>query len=127
MDSDYYISLPSDYTITESVGPDFVVYYFASEDTTDTERFSGGFYEGYHPMRYTPEKDCQITLQEAQFLGEEIEWTITKCKDTYTIQTYVGEQEEGEMNLIIDAFGMAKSTEELNRLLKAYTTLREER
>ncbi|MEM9982202.1 MAG: hypothetical protein AAF734_06885 [Bacteroidota bacterium] len=78
-------------------------------------------------MRHTPEKDCQITSQEAQLLGEETEWMITKCKDTYTIQTYIGEQEEGEMNLMIDAFGMAKSPEELNRLLKAYTTLREER
>jgi len=44
----YYISLPKNYTIKETKGPDFSVYYFRLNDTT-RNALSGGIYFGNYP------------------------------------------------------------------------------
>ena len=55
--SDYYISIPANYSIKETIGPDFSVYYFFPKDTNIKATFSGGLYFGNHPNKFEPDND----------------------------------------------------------------------
>lgn len=45
-ETEYYISLPPNFSIRETEGPDFSVYYFYLTDTTLKPNFGGGLYFG---------------------------------------------------------------------------------
>src|SRR5690348_14914382 len=56
-ESGFVISIPFDYSITTSNGPDFSVYYFSPTDTTVKDKLSGGLYFGNFPHEFEPDND----------------------------------------------------------------------
>lgn len=50
----FLISIPSDYSIKTSNGPDFSVYYFSPADTSKRNKLSGGLYFGNFPNKFEP-------------------------------------------------------------------------
>ncbi len=127
-ESNYYISIPTDYTIEEIDGPDFSVYYFYPTDTTIVANFSGGFYFGNHPSQFPPDSDsCKTDNSKSKILDENADWTIYNCNDKYAIQTIIDNKSSEGWNERIHAFGRANSTKDLNKLLTIFTTMKKKK
>lgn len=78
--SDYYISIPKEYSINETEGPDFSTYYFSPTDTTSKANFLGGFYFGNHPGKFDPDNDsCKTENFKSKILNDNADWTIYNC------------------------------------------------
>lgn len=123
-ESNYYISIPNEYTIKATDGPDFSVYYFYPKDTTIIANFSGGFYFGNHPSQFPPDSDsCKSDSSKSKILDENANWTVYNCNDNYTIQTIVDSKSGEGWNEFIHAFGSANSTTDRNKLLTIFTTM----
>jgi len=124
-ESGYFISVPSDYSITTSNGPDFSVYYFSPTDTTVTDKLSGGLYFGNFPHEFEADNDsCKTEVLKGKIFDNMQEWTVYNCEGDFSIQT-IAENKKGEgWNQRIHAFGHAKSNDELLTILDIYSTLR---
>src|SRR5687768_15174494 len=73
--SDYYISIPKEYSMNETEGPDFSTYYFNLTDTTIKSNFSGGFYFGNHPGKFDPPNDsCKTENIKSKILSDNADW-----------------------------------------------------
>ena len=124
-ESNYYISIPKDYTLEATDGPDFSVYYFYPIDTTIIANFSGGFYFGNHPSQFPPDSgSCKINNSKSKILDENADWTIYNCNDEYAIQTIIDSKSGEGWNEFIHAFGRASSTADRNKLLTIFTTMK---
>lgn len=124
--TNFYISLPSDYTITSKDGPDFSVYYFSPTDTTIKADFSGGLYFGNFPSEFEKDNDsCITTTLKSKILETNAEWTIYKCNSEYTLQTIIDSKSGEGWNARIHSFGNAKSEEEMYKVLDIYSTLKQ--
>jgi len=124
-ESNYYISIPTDYTIKATDGPDFSVYYFYPTDSTMIANFSGGFYFGNHPSQFPSDNDsCKTDNLKSIILDENADWTIYNCNDNYSIQTIIDSKSGEGWNELIHAFGSANSTTDRNKLLSIFTTMK---
>lgn len=124
-ESNYYISVPTDYTIKTTDGPDFSVYYFYLRDTTMKANFSGGFYFGNHPSQFPPDSDsCKTENSKSKILNENADWTIYNCKDKYSVQTIIDSKSGEAWSESIHAFGNANSKTDLNKLLSIFKTMK---
>lgn len=121
---DYKISIPEDYIIEETEGPDFWVYYIYPKDTTDLSSFRAGLYLGGHPSEFSAENDdCSTEKIFGKILEQNKSWTVYRCDGTISIQAIVdGELDQG-YQLRIHAFGNCASEEDMDKLLKVFSTL----
>lgn len=124
-ESGYVISVPADYSITTSNGPDFSVYYFSPTDTTVKDKLSGGLYFGNFPHEFEADNDsCRTETLKGKILDTTQEWTVYNCQGDFSIQT-IAENKKGEgWNQRIHAFGHARSNDELQTILDIYSTLK---
>ena len=124
-ESGFVISIPVDYSITTSNGPDFSVYYFSPTDTTVKDKLSVGLYFGNFPHEFEPDNDsCKTETLKGKILDAMQEWAVYNCKGNFSIQTIV-ENKKGEgWDQRVHAFGHAKNRGELQTILDIYTTLR---
>lgn len=124
-ESGYVLSIPNDYSITTSNGPDFSVYYFSPTDTTAINKLSGGLYFGNYPSKFEADNDsCKTETLEGKILDNSQNWTVYNCQEDYSIQTIV-ENKKGEgWNQKVHAFGHAKNKDELQIILEIYSTLK---
>jgi len=123
--TDLCISLPANYSIHESRGPDFSVYYFSTSDTTDKKHFYGGFYLGNAPGGFEDNKEgCKAEKLNAYLLGDNKEWAVYHCNSQFKIQIITKSKSRYSWATYIHAFGKAPSKTELDNLLEVYSTLR---
>ena len=124
-ESNYLISIPANYKITETEGPDFTVYYFNSSDSTDTVSFSGGMYFGNHPSKFKPANDSCITdVLTGSILESNAEWTVYNCKGLYSVQA-IAESKSGEhWNELVHAFGNGTSDTDIELIIDIFATLK---
>ena len=123
--SNYYISLPNDYVITEKNGEDFSVFHFEPTDTTEKNKLTFGFYFGNFPHEFDTANDsCQLEIIEGEILGNSTDWKIFNCHENYSVQT-IAENKDGESwNQKIHAFGNFKNRTDLDIVLNIFGTLR---
>ena len=122
--SNFYISLPDKYSIKESEGPDFMVYYILPTDTTDTSSLSCGIYFGNAPSEFKAKNEtCKQEVMNGQILGNSEEWKVFDCDGEYSIQTIIDSKSREGWNDRIHAFGRATSKADLNKILIMYSTL----
>jgi len=122
---DYKISIPENYIIDETEGPDFWVYYIYPEDSTDLSSFRGGLYLGGHPSEFSAEnEDCSTEKMFGKILEQNKSWTVYNCDGTISIQTIVdGELDQG-YQLRIHAFGNCATEEDMKNLFKVFSTMK---
>jgi hypothetical protein len=124
-ESGYVISIPADYSITTSKGPDFSVYYFSPTDTTAKDKLSGGLYFGNFPNEFEADSDsCKAETLKGKILDNIQDWTVYNCKEDYTIQTITDNKKGEGWNQRVHAFGHAISKDELKTILDIYSTLK---
>jgi len=121
--TDFYISIPPNYSLKDQNGPDFSVYYFGPSDTTDKKSFRGGFYLGNAPGAFNDDS-CKVEKRNAPLLGEDEVWSVSDCNNQYRIQTITKSKSDGKWGTYIHAFGRARSKTELNKLFDVYSTLK---
>ena len=123
--SDFWISLPPDYRLKTTDGPDFLVYYFAPADTTGRTSFTGGLYLGGHPQGAdSAGPGCQQRQAPVVVLGHPASFVVRRCATGYTVNAVFASQSGQPWNPLINAFGEAKSAAELRQLLAVFATLR---
>lgn len=123
--SAYFISLPPDFTIQISEGPDFYVYYFYPADTTLKGSYSGGIYIGNYPSDFKPESDsCTTETVSGKILNQVRDWTIYICNGRFTVQTIVENKPNDGWDEKLHVFGYGSSKKEINKLLAIFSTLR---
>jgi len=126
--SDFYISIPADYSIKETNGPDFSVYYFSPTDTTIKGNFAGGLYFGNFPSEFEKDNDsCKTTTLKSTILNTNADWTVYNCSNNYTLQTIIDSKSGEDWNEKIHAFGHAKSEDNLHKVLDIYSTLKQKK
>jgi len=121
--TNFKISIPANYSLTEHNGPDFSVYYFGPSDTADKRNFRGGFYLGNAPGPFADADSCKIEKRYAYLLGDNKEWTVSKCDNQYSVQIVTKSNSGYSWAVYIHAFGRARSKIDLDRLLEVYSTL----
>lgn len=127
-ESKFYLSIPTDYKIKVTNGPDFSVYYFHPKDSTVAANFYGGFYIGNHPSQFPPDSDsCKASNLKSRILDDYADWTIYECNEKYAIQTIIDNKSNEGWNQRIHAFGRADSTTNLNKLLAIFKTLKKKK
>lgn len=132
-DTDFYISIPSDFNVRRVEGSDFVVYYFNPATHIDT--FSFGLYIGNFPSGFKqPDEYCIKEMLEGNLQTKICKWDIYSCNDEYFIETIV---ENGDINadkeLVIlrsdekiHAFGNSKKRDGINFILEIFSTFGKE-
>jgi hypothetical protein len=121
--SGFSISLPADYKIRQKEGPDFTVYYFAPADSTLKAAFTGGMYLGNFPSEFGPENDsCKSSTIKAILLGKERDWKSFSCDSSFFAQTIV-DNKDGDATKV-HVFGRGTTAENLNRMIRIFSTLR---
>jgi hypothetical protein len=124
-ESGYVISIPADYSITTSDGTDFLVYYFSPNDTTAKDKLSGGLYFGNFPSQFeADDESCKTETLKGKILDNNQNWTVHNCKEVFSIQTIAVNEQGGEWNQRVHAFGQAKSKDELQTILDIFSTLK---
>lgn len=124
--SDFYISLPANYTITPRDGIDFVVYYFFPADTTIKAEFSGGLYFGNFPSKFEKDNDsCKTSTIKSRILDSTTDWTIYNCDNGYALQTIIDSKSGEDWDQKIHAFGNAISEIRMHNLLDIFSTLKQ--
>lgn len=119
----YYISLPDDYILKESIGPDFNVYYFYSSDTTNKKAFSGGIYFGGYPSEFKADADSYKTEKiSGKLLDRKINWTVFNCNEKYIIQTVIEQEPSQGYIEKIHVFGYCVSKKEADKLFGVFST-----
>jgi len=123
--SDFFISLPPDYAVSEKRGPDFSVYYF-EPNKKDPKAFIAGLYFGNHPSEFAATDSCKTEVLAGKILGDATDWSVSECDGKITIQTIVENGLEKGWNRQIHAFGNTTNREDLQKILAIYSTLEEE-
>ncbi|MFI5133732.1 MAG: hypothetical protein ACHQEB_05320 [Chitinophagales bacterium] len=124
--TNYYISLPSGYSITLQDGIDFTVYYFSPTDTSATAEFAGGLYFGNFPGEFDKsDASCKTTITKSKILDTTVDWTVYNCNNDYSLQTIIDSKSGEDWNRKIHAFGNAKSEIKTYKLLGIFSTLRQ--
>lgn len=116
----YFISLPPDYSIKTTEGPDFMVYYFSPSDTSVKANYTGGMYFGGYPSRFGDDNDsCSKETVKNKILSKDVDWDVYTCNDTiFFIETIIEENEYEK----IHAFGHARQKKSLFKLFDIYST-----
>jgi hypothetical protein len=118
--SNYFISVPVSYKLTQESGPDFSVYYFRPADKTDTLSFAGGFYFGDFSSLFEPENNlCDTAVVQGKILDTVHEWMQYSCDKKYLIQVIINIGDRTKMH----AFGESNSRDDVNKLLAIFSTL----
>jgi len=136
----YYISIPSDFEISKTGGMDFTVYYFNSIDTLEAEQFSFGLYMGDYPSDYKRVcKECDTEVFEGELINKPCKWIIYRDEDSCFIETIIQKNDSNIVNLGVNmdgkesyilisenkirAFGKSYKKEDLDLILKIFSTL----
>ena len=138
-DTNFCISIPSDFEVGRREGMDFTVYYFNSTDTVSKSKFSFGIYFGNHPSIYKKAgEECDVKTIEAKLLNKPCEWIVYSCDDSYFIETVIDKNDsdyveldedthgEGAILLIsenkIHLFGESNKIEDIDLILEIFST-----
>jgi hypothetical protein len=124
----YFISLPTDYSITENDGPGFSIYYFAPTDTLQKNKLTGGLYFGFAPNTSSMNPEgCKTEIRKGKILNVINDWKINNCKGEFSVQTIVSNSKDKEVNLKIHAFGDCFNKSDIEKLLQIYSTLKQKK
>ncbi|MFY9311036.1 MAG: hypothetical protein WAQ28_18480 [Bacteroidia bacterium] len=126
--SNYLISIPENYVLTENEGPDFYVYYINPSDSTDTLSFTAGMYFGNHPSKFKPLNDSCITdVMNGIILESNTDWTVYNCKGSYSAQTIADSKSDEGWNALVHAFGNGRSEADVHQVIDIFATLRKKK
>lgn len=121
--STYKISVWNNYSIEESIGPDFTVYYIVPGDTSKILFGTGGLYFGGHPQKIAPNEKKKLlkdSLLDGNLLGKKITWTIFDYGNTLSAETIV---ELGDYDKI-SAFAHGHSYSDIDSLISVLESLK---
>jgi hypothetical protein len=122
--SQFEISIPGNYSLVESQGPDFNVYYLQPTDTADKKLFSAGIYLGNNPSAFGKSKTgCKQEKRKAEVLETENEWTVYDCNGQYFVETIVENKYHQGGDDFIHVFGNATLEKDIDHILAICSTL----
>lgn len=122
--SNFSISIPSDYIVSEKAGPDFSVYYFEPKKKDSTAAYIAGLYFGNHPGVFSADS-CKTEMLSGNILGRAADWNVADCDGKITIQTVVENGLDKGWNRQIHGFGSTTDRADLQKILAIYSTLEE--
>jgi hypothetical protein len=122
--SQFEISIPGNYSLVESQGPDFNVYYLQPTDTTDKKLFSVGIYLGNNPSAFGKTKSgCKQEKRKAEVLGTKNEWSVYDCNGQYFLETIVENKYHQGGDDFIHVFGNAANEKDAGHIIAICSTL----
>ena len=121
--SDFYISIPTNFVIKESRGPDFSVYYFNLSDTMIKPTYVCGIYFGNWPSKFKWDS-CTVETSKGKILDNNVDWTIYNCKEGYSVQTITDNKNNDHWNQKIHAFGNGATRKEMEKVMCIFSTMR---
>jgi hypothetical protein len=120
--------MPRNYSVAESRGEDFSVFYFSPVDSSSRIEYVGGIYFGNHPSISELEVDtCKVTEMSGRIVNANVEWIIRACFGEFHIETMCESKSRENWNKYIHAFGRSVSKEGLDTLMYIFSTLRNSR
>jgi len=122
----YVISIPADYKITESNGPDFSVYYIHRKDSTIKGGFSATMYLGNAPSLFSTDKGCKPAHSTSTVLDDYAQWDVYGCNNRFFVQTIVKNKKNNGWDSMVHAAGRAKSKAGIDTVLYIFSTLKAE-
>ncbi len=122
--SQFEISIPAQYSIVESPGPDFTVYYLMPADTANKKLFSAGIYLGNNPSTFGKTKTgCGKEKRKAEILGSKCDWTVYNCDGQYFLETVVENKYHQGGDDFVHVFGNATNASDVGHIVAILTTL----
>ncbi len=122
--SAFEISIPDHYSLVESQGPDFNVYYLQPADTTDKKLFSAGMYLGNNPSTFGKTKTgCKQEKRKTEVLETKNEWTVYNCNGQFFLETIVENKYHQGGDDFIHIFGNATNESDAEHILAIFSTL----
>ena len=124
-ESGFVVSVPAEYSITTSNGPDFSVYYISPVDTAVKDQLTCGLYFGNFPHEFEADNDsCKVETLKGQMLDSMQTWKVYNCQGDFSVQTITGNKKGEGWNYRVHAFGHAKRKEEMKTILEIFSTLK---
>ena len=124
-ESGFVVSVPAEYSITTSNGPDFSVYYISPIDTAIKGQLTCGLYFGNFPHEFEADNDsCKVETLKGQMLDSMQTWKVYNCHGDFSVQTITAGQKGEGWNFKVHAFGHAKRREDLKTILEIFSTLK---
>lgn len=124
-ESRFYISLPDDFVIEIMDAEDFVVYHFRHGDSTAMKKIFGGIYFGNHPS-YPIYKCSKEEPLKSNVLNKARDWSTYRCDSIFSAETLLKNRGGEYWEEYIHLFGTTSTRDNLDELLKIYSTLRKE-
>jgi len=122
--SQFVISIPDNYSIVESQGPDFNVYYLQPADTTNKMLFSAGIYLGNNPSSFGKLKTgCTQEKRKGEVLETKNEWTVYNCSGQFFLETIVENKYHQGGDDFIHVFGNAPNEKDADHIIAIFSTL----
>lgn len=122
--SQLVISIPDNYSIVESEGPDFNVYYLQPTDTTNKMLFSAGIYLGNNPSSFGKTKSgCKQEKRKSEVLETKNEWTVYNCSGQFFLETIVENKYHQGGDDFVHVFGNATNEADADHIVAIFTTL----
>ena len=124
--TNFRISIPTDYVLEKSEGPDFDNYYFYPADTPNEIPFYGGIYIGFATSRF-PKRSGEGKIKELKspLFENTIKWTLYEYNDGYFVQAIIDHETKDGLDIMIHVFGSADSEDNLKKLLWIFGSLNE--
>lgn len=122
--SNYYISIPENYKIDKTRGPDFDVYYISSKRKKDKENFSIGLYFGNFPHKFEKDSLCINEIYKSRILGNKIDWKTQNCDGHYFTQAIIKSESEENWNKYIHAYSNSNTQVDLFKTFYIFSTLK---
>ncbi len=124
-ESGFVVSIPAEYSITSSNGPDFSVYYISPTDTAIKGQLTCGLYFGNFPNEFEADNDsCKVETLKGHMLDSIQTWKVYNCQGDFSVQAITADQKGEGWNYKVHAFGNAKRREDLKTVLEIFSTLK---
>lgn len=121
----YLITIPNDYTISATDGPDAMIYYIYPKDSTKMDQWTASLYFGNHPSEFKPaDSNCKTSTLKRKILDLNPNWILYNCNEKkYSIQTIIPNTKTKGWDQNIHVFGNATTKKGLQAIFKSYTSL----
>ncbi|OOG19342.1 hypothetical protein BWD42_05235 [Sphingobacterium sp. CZ-UAM] len=82
-------------------------------------------YFGNHPSQFPAKsKSCKTEHLKNEIFDQDVSWTINNCNGDYSIQSIMYSKSGEGWNELVHMFGNAKSTEDLDKLLFIFSSMK---
>lgn len=120
----FELSIPDNYSIEETQGPDFNVYYLQPSDTNNKKLFTAGIYLGNNPSKFRKMKTgCKMEKRVSKVLESKNEWTVYDCSGQFFLETIVENKYSQGGDDFIHLFGNATKESDVANLIAIFSTL----